>query len=293
MLTAREWKNYYSAERQALGSPGLERLIHAAPRLACPENGALIFPHTKLSASGELIAAAALAAVHSRRDEVVMLGVLHGARTIDRERVKRARSGDAECLKQLRRVHGPELAGDEKIWSEEFSLDAFTELVELAARLEGVRAPKLLAHYPFLVGADPLTLPGLDELKSRVRGGAGIVATTDPVHYGVGYGAESTLARTSPEAAAFATAAIEKQFACLAERNYAEFLKQCETARSDFRDPGPVLAEIRGGSRALKLRIHELRLVNYADTLNAPEPTWVAGALMTLSADTLHQKLPD
>ena len=275
MKTARDWKDYYIAERQSLGRAGLERLLQRAPRANWPTHGALIFPHTRLVDSGELIAAAALAAVRSRRDTIVMLGVLHGARAQDRERVQRAKSGDADCLRQFRRVHGPGVADDQQLWTDEFSLDSFTELVAVAADMEGIPSPRLIARYPFLVGENPADLPGLSELTSLIQSGAGLVATADPVHYGVEYGTDSTLARTSPEAFAFATQSIETEFAHLARGDFKRFLEHCAAARSDFRYSGPVLAHLLGCPRALQITIRELRLVDYTDT----QPSWVAGAL--------------
>ena len=45
----------------------------------------------------------------------------------------------------------------------------------------------------------------------------------------------------------------------------------------DFRDVGPVLMELRPFSR---YTIHACELVPYGDVLGAPDPTWVAGALV-------------
>jgi len=41
-----------------------------------------------------------------------MLGVLHGGREADRERVSLARAGDATSLAELRRVHARKTRGD-------------------------------------------------------------------------------------------------------------------------------------------------------------------------------------
>src|SRR5947207_8640053 len=98
MKIAREWKDYYANERRELGERGLLALFDRAPDVQLPARGALVFPHTRLVASGELIAAAARAAVRSGRDEILALGVLHGARERDAETVRRAREGTAPAV---------------------------------------------------------------------------------------------------------------------------------------------------------------------------------------------------
>src|SRR5579859_5225892 len=93
--TARAWKEYYSKERREIGDIGLRALFDRAPHIDLPPGGALVFPHTKARVSGHLVAAVARAIVEARCDEVVALGVLHGAREQDQEQVRRARAGDA------------------------------------------------------------------------------------------------------------------------------------------------------------------------------------------------------
>ena len=257
----------------------LEALFHHAPaaEVTLPDGGALIFPHTKLRDSGELIAAAARAVVRSGREQILMLGVLHGGRVADRDRVAQARAGDAACIRELRRVHGPGVEGDSGIWSDEFSLDAFEALVAVAARVAGRRAPRLIARYPFLVGENPDDLPGLEELRELLRQGCGLVATADPIHYGAGYGTDATLSYTDPAALDFARDAIDRGWALLEADDTRGFLTHCAEVKSDFRDPGPVLAKLLepGWSH----HVHALKLVDYSETLNAPAPTWVAGAV--------------
>ena len=78
--TARAWKAYYARERDDLGDAGMRALFDRASRIALPTEGALVFPHTKLRVSGHLVASVARAVIESRVDEVIALGVLHGAR---------------------------------------------------------------------------------------------------------------------------------------------------------------------------------------------------------------------
>jgi hypothetical protein len=284
MKTAREWKEYYQAERDALGEAGLLRLLDESPFVEYPRGGALIFPHTRLATSGALVAAAAQAVVRGGCDEVIALGVLHGAREVDAERVHRARAGEEEARRGLRRVHGPYTARDAGVWQEEFSLDNFQELVHLAVRCDGVRAPRVRARYPFLVGPHPEDLPGLEELRRALANGAALVATADMIHHGAGYETppEAQRSREDARTLAWARESIERGCDLLARRDFAGFLAHSLDAKSDFRDGGPVLATLLTGR--LRFQLHALTLVDYAEALRADEPTWVAAALLAVNA---------
>src|SRR4051812_40247692 len=188
MLTAKSWKQFYADEREQLGENGIDALLDRAATIAFPPGRALIFPHTRLETSGHLVAAVANAIVASGAEEVLALGVLHGAREQDAERVKAARAGDAAATEALRGLHGPGVSGDGGFWAEEFSLDNLKVLLDAATRRTGKPPPRVIERYPFLVGATPETLPGIDELRDVVKRGAILVATTDPAHHGVGYG---------------------------------------------------------------------------------------------------------
>jgi hypothetical protein len=296
--SARAWKEYYARERAQLGSAGLQGLLDRARALPLPKKGALVFPHTRLEASGELVAAAALAVVRSGCDEVLALGILHGCREADAELVRRAREGAPSARAALRRVHGPGVAGDAGYWTEEFSLDGFVALVEAAAAREGKKPPRITSVYPFLVGEHPADLPGADELRARVEKGAALVATADPIHHGAGYGAreEDRLPLEDPQTLEFARWTIERGFQLLASRDFGGFLRHASEVKSDFRDCGPLMTWLLGpsgppaSSRALSARpplemeILDLMLVDYSKALEAPAPTWVAGALASFRA---------
>jgi len=279
--TARAWRAFYARERDELGEAGLSERLDQAPTVAMPTGGALIFPHTRLRDSGHLVGAVANAVVASGCDRVLALGVVHGAREEDADAVARARAGDPDARRALRRVHGPGATADAGHWNEEFSLDGFRALLDLAARRAGRRPPLLIERYPFLAGDDPRTMPGVDELEAVVAAGAAIVATTDPVHYGVGYGLpDADLTRDDARALAFARSSVERALELLSAGDYTGFAAHAAAVRSDFRDVGPVLATLLGPP--LGHVVHDLVLVGYADVFGVAEPSWVAGALSTL-----------
>lgn len=261
-MTPATWKRFYADERARMGRRGLEACFDRALDVTLPPRGALIFPHTRLEVTGALVASVARAVVRSRADEVLAIGVLH-----------RPPEGTR------RGVHGPGVPGDERRWRDEFSLDAFTELVAIAAEVEGVKAPDIVARYPFLAGQDPEALEGLDEL-ARLAERAPVVATTDPMHHGAGYGAPETERRDARDAGTlvFARAAIEAQLGALARADWPSFRALAREHGSDLRDVGPVLATLLGAPRALDATILALDLVDYAAVLEAASPTWVAGA---------------
>jgi hypothetical protein len=284
--SAREWKAFYAQERAALGEAGLLALLDRARPLEVPRRGALVFPHTRLEASGELVASVALAVVRSGCDEVVALGILHGARDEDATLVRRAREGAPSARAALRRIHGPGTADDGGHWTEEFSLDGFMAMIELAAKREGKRAPRVVQRYPFLGGEQPSDLPGVEEVRAHVERGAVLVATADPIHHGAGYGAreEDRLPREDAQTLEFARWTIDRGFHLLASRDFGGFVRHAAEVRSDFRDSGPVMAWVIDRAAPLEAEIVDLLLVDYSATLGVPAPTWVAGALATFAA---------
>ena len=281
MKTAAQWKRFYADERARLGEAGLAACLDRAPEATAGAGVAPVFPHTMLAASGHLVAAAASAVVRCGADEVLALGVLHGARERDAALVQSARAGDAAARAQLRGVHAPDAA-----WcAEEFSLDGFVAMIQLAARRQGRAPPRVHARYPFLVGDDPASVPGVDEL-ARMAERMPMVATTDPIHHGAGYLTAASERRSEEDAAtrAWARERVQSQLDALATGRWSEFAAIANDVRSDFRDDGPVLAHLlrsRGGE--VTGEIAELTLVDYAGALGAERPTWVAAPLMALT----------
>ena len=284
MKTARDWKDYYAREREALGKEGLHACLERAMEVEMPEGGALVFPHTRLEATGDMAAAVALAVVRSGCEEVLALGVLHGGRVADAELVRRAREGDMTAVEVMRRVHGPGVAGDAGRWTEEFSLDGFCVLVELAGKWLGKKSPRVICRYPFLVGETPEDLPGMEELREVMARDTELVATTDPIHYGRGYGDMDAVLwpANSEQAAGLAHGALAAAQEMLRRGNYEGFQSVTADYRSDFRDTGPTVASLLARNGHWWPKIHEVRLVDYAATLGAEEPTWVGAALVSM-----------
>ena len=251
-------------------------MVDEARPLDLRAGGAIVIPHTRIEVTGDQIASAVMTVLASGVDRVLALGVLHGARRQDHERVAAARAGDADARAELRGVHD-----EDGLASEEFSLDGFVEMLDLASRRAG-RSIDVVRRYPFLVGDDPASVDGLDELERIVADGALLVATTDPIHHGHAYGTTPAECLDPDDAHTMTAArgAIEDQLTALADQRFTDFQRLAEQHRSDFRDTGPVLAHLVG--RGFESTVHDLALVDYAEVLDAADPSWVAGALVTV-----------
>src|SRR4051812_9654009 len=244
MDSAAAWKEFYADERRRLGPAALLAMVDRASPLDVRAGGAIVIPHTRMAVTGDQIAAAVVTVLHSGAERVLALGVLHGARRSDRDRVAAARAGDVDARSALRGVHD-----ESGLASEEFSLDGFVELLDLAARRAG-RSVEVVRRYPFLVGDEPESLEGIDELAEIVAEGAVLLATTDPIHHGHAYGTGpgDCLDPADPDTMTTARAAIDDQFAALSDHRFADFQVLTERHRSDFRGTGPVLAHLVGAA---------------------------------------------
>jgi hypothetical protein len=276
MDSAFAWKQFYAAERERLGRDRMLAMVDGATALDVRDGGAVVIPHTRMEVTGDQIAAAVATVLAYDPERVLALGVLHGARRADHDLVAAARAGDCEARASLRGVH--DQGG---LAAEEFSLDGFVEMLTLAAERAG-RSIDAVCRYPFLVGDDPASLDGIEELQQLVGDGALLLATTDPIHHGYAYGTAPAdcLDPDDPQSMASARSAIDDQLAALSDHRFGDFAQLTERHRSDFRDSGPTLAHLVG--RGFASKIHDLALVDYADVLDAARPSWVAGALITI-----------
>jgi hypothetical protein len=109
-----------------------------------------------------------------------------------------------------------------------------------------------------------------------------VVATTDPIHHGAGYGTPegARLDARDPATHAWATTCVTRQLELLARGDWPAFARLAADVRSDFRDTGPVLFHVLRAAGPVRAEIVDLRLVDYAEALAADDPTWVAGALL-------------
>jgi len=234
-MTPAEWKAFYAREREKLDLPAI---VRSAPIVEFPE--AMIFPHTRLIHSGAIVASVARAAARTGK-EILAIGVAHGSPDLPR--------------------------GIHETVEGEFSLDNFSALYAIACDVEGM-APKKV-HTRFPVGTSTPDVD-LDELRLLAKSCA-VVATTDPIHHGVGYQSTDPIADPRQN--------ISEQLDALGRMDWNEFARLCARDRSDFKNSGPVLASIV----SLKsTAIDDLALVDYSDVFDCAKPTWVAAARITV-----------
>jgi hypothetical protein len=285
-------------ETQArLGSEGAARLLEAgrawdlAPVLSA--GGAVVFPHLSLPVCGHYTAAAVHACLDSGAARVVVLGVLHALTDeLEDARVRVAAGGDPS-LEPSWGIQGPgsheavEGARDRATlvrprddWTREFSLMGFLFLwrEELARR--GAEGPELVVRYPYLAGGAPEDMPGMRELETLASGGV-IVATADPFHHGIGYG-DAAIDALPPDERGLelARSRIDEGLDLLRRGDYWGYNQHCVSAKSDARDVGQVTRHLAGPVDGAVL---DLLAEDMSGPYGAPVPTWVAGALITLT----------
>jgi len=277
-----DFKALAERSQRRLGSDGAARLLDAgrawnlAPVLE--HGGAVIFPHVSLEVCGHHTSAAVNACLDSGADRVLMLGVLH-ALTDELEQARvRVANGSDPSSEDSWGIQGPPLSGRTD-WIREFSLSNFLFLWHEETTRRGTDGPELILRYPYLAGGRPGELPGIEELERIVRDCV-VVATADPFHHGVGYG-DAVDEALSPEGGGLELARrrIEEGLALLADGDHWGYNRHCVDAKSDARDVGQVLGHLLG---PVSGRVLDLVADDMSGPYGAPDPTWVAGALIEL-----------
>ena len=148
----------------------------------------------------------------------------------------------------------------------------------LECERRGIEAPQIIERFPYLAGGRPDQLPAIDELAEACED-AVVVTTADSFHHGIGYGdAPEDSYRPNEGGFERATASIEAGCALLEAQDYWGYNQHCVTAKSDHRDAGQVLAYLRGPMRG---EILDMVSSEFGDVYEAPDPTWVAGTLVS------------
>jgi len=284
-----DFKAASARAQAALGEEGADRLLDAGRRWnlgpVLKDGGAIVFPHVGIESCGHMAAAAVHACLDSGVERVLVLGVLHAlTRELDEARVRVAGGSDA-AGEPSRGIQGPGVGGRDD-WLPEFSLSNFLFLWEREVARRGIASagtasPELVVRYPYLAGGRPEDLPGMGELEDIARDAA-IVATADPFHHGVGYG-DSVETALAPDGGGLdlARRRIGEGLEILRAGDHWGYNGHCVDAKSDARDVGQVLRFLIG---EFDWRILDLVWDDMSAAYDAPPPTWVAGALIELSA---------
>lgn len=278
----------YAREHADLGEAGasehLERGRQWQLAGALAAGGVLVFPHAGVHDCGYQIAACVHAALDCGADKIVVLSVLHAFnQAMEDARVAVANGADP-AHSQYWGIQGPGLGGRRE-WRGDHALISWRHFwrAELARRgIPAGKAPKVYERYPYLAGGRPQDLPGLDEL-ARLMEGAALLSTADPFHHGIGYG-DAPESAYAPDATglAHARSVIEAGMRILESGDYHAYNQHCVEAKSDARDTGQVYRYLRGPMRG---EILDLSFTDSAELYGAPQPTWVAGALIEWRLD--------
>ena len=269
---------------RTIGDAGAERLMDESRRwdigYILKGGGTLIFPHATLEVCGHQIAAVVNACLDSGTETVLALGVLHALTPELQAARQRVAEGGDPANEASWGMQGPGALGRED-WLSEFSISHFQYLWDYEVRRRGLtRPPRLVMRYPNLAAGHPELLPGFAEVE-QIAGDAAMVATMDPCHHGIGYG-DSIENALAPERGGleFARQRITESMSLLCTGSYDDYIRSCIEARSDGRDVGQLLAQLR---KPRQFEILDLVADDMTGPYSSPAPTWVAGALITLT----------
>jgi hypothetical protein len=270
----------YRKEHDALGVKGTLALLDKGRAWdlsgTLDSGGVIVFPHAGVADCGHQIAAAVNACLDSGADLVLVVSVLHAfTDEMQDARVRVAKGEDPSNFRHWG-IQGPGLKGLDN-WAQDHVLMSWRHLWEAETRRRGIDGPRVIERFPYLAGGKPWDLPGIDELVEIARE-AVIVSTADPFHHGIGYG-------DPPDKSLFpqqggldlARNTIQEGIDILSKGDYWGYNQHCVEAKSDARDAGQVFRYLRG---PMEGEIIDLTYSEAGELYKAPQPTWVAGALI-------------
>ena len=238
-----------------MGLEGLGNLLKRGIKYGLSETlvkgGFLTFPHGRVFDCGYMTAAVVDAALDACEatgcDTIFAVGVFHPCNPEMVEALECMADGKATDNHPLRRLYGGGNTHLDEAANKDHSLIAFEQLLNRAVELRGIRKPRLIKRFPFLVGSNVETFSAFDEFKQHAENSI-VVATADHYHYGVIYksGGEYP-ADPTMEAMQQLTLDVITGFENLQKKQYREFLDSCfAITKSDWRSGGILLNEVLG-----------------------------------------------
>jgi len=239
--------------------------------------GVLLFPHGRPADCGHQVGAVVNAVLDSGADRCVFVSVLHPS-SDDMEHARIAVADGADPAEFATwGIQGPGIDFRED-WRRDHAPTTFRRLMAAETKRRGIDGPEVVERFPYLAGGRPDLLRGIDELADLCED-AVVVTTADSFHHGIGYG-DAPEDSYAPTDGGFelATASIDRGCALLEAQDYAGYNAHCVTAKSDHRDAGQVIAYLRGTMRGTIL---DMVSSEFGDVYDAPDPTWIAAALVS------------
>lgn len=271
----------YRSEHEQLGERGTYQMLDRARQWdlqpVIDDGGVLLFPHVRPSDCGHQVAACVNAVLDSEVDRCVFISVLHSnSDEMEQARIRVA-NGEDPAQFETWGIQGPGIESRDD-WRKDHAPSTFRHMMATETRRRGIAGPEIVERFPYLAAGRPQDLAGIDEL-AELCVDAAVVTTADSFHHGIGYG-DAPADSYAPEEGGFelATSSIHAGCDLLERQDYWGYNEHCVSQKSDHRDAGQVLAYLRGPMRG---EILDLVSSEFGDVYAAPDPTWVAGALVT------------
>lgn len=276
----------YRSEHTLLGDSGTYEMLDGARtwdlQPVVEAGGVLLFPHGRPTDCGHQVAACVNAVLDSGVDRCVFVSVLHSnSDEMEQARVRVA-AGEDPAQFATWGIQGPGIDFRDD-WRKDHAPSTFRHMMAAETRRRGVRGPEVVERFPYLAAGRPADLAGIDELAELCHDAA-VVTTADSFHHGIGYG-DAPADSFAPNAGGFELAEASIQAGCdlLERQDYWGYNQHCVSQKSDHRDAGQVLAYLRGPMHG---EILDLVSSEFGDVYDAPDPTWVAAALVTYTPTT-------
>jgi len=210
-------------------------------------------------------------------DRCVFVSVLHSSSADMEDARIRVANGEDPSQFETWGVQGPGLQGRND-WRQDHAPSTFRHLMAVETKRRGLAGPQVIERFPYLAAGKPEDLPGIDELAHEFED-AVVVTTADSFHHGIGYGDAPEDSYAADDGGfELATASIMAGAQLLEAQDHWGYNQHCVAAKSDHRDAGQVLSHLRGPMRA---EIVDMVSSEFGDVYEAPDPTWVAGTLVT------------
>jgi len=248
-----DWKRYYHHERtdrldeirlridefRSAEDPEVDEILGSG--------GALSFPHTHLDHSLIPVVRTVMGIIRGKFDRVIALGVLH--------RTSEWRTED------------------------EFSLDGFRDILDIAVDMEGIEKPELKEIYlprnrEYMHDIDETVtdLTGIGrEVSSRMEDRTALVMTGDLVHYGHGYGTSDPSDDPGGMISRWIVEGLDRVYV---DKDYRSFLEWSRKRMSDQGAVAVTASSILGSD--LDHRIISSEIADYTAILRTASPTVVA-----------------
>ena len=271
----------YQSEHDVLGEDWAHQTLDDARQWnlqpVLDAGGVLLFPHVRPADCGHQVAACVNAVLDSEADRCVFVSVLHSSSQDMEDARVRVAAGEDPAQFATWGVQGPGLDGRDD-WRQDHAPSTFRHLMQVETARRGITGPQVIERFPYLAGGRPDQLPGIELLADELEG-AVVVTTADSFHHGIGYGdAPQDSYAADNGGFELAASSIETGAQLLEAQDYWGYNQHCVTAKSDHRDAGQVLAYLRGPMRGAIL---DMVASEFGDVYEAPDPTWVAGTLVT------------